>query len=342
MKKNIEIVRYKSLDETQKKWWDEFLYQAHCESKFNNSIAGSEFHREIFGYEPTYFEIKINNEIKAIFIGYKNYRGKRFILRTKLPKFIKKIINSILNFLLSYLVVLSPIAFKKDTLDLEVDDIYLCLLGGKSKVIDKCIIYNIRNIKNLTKIKIKKWCSYIIDTSLNHEEIFRNFSKSTQKEIRRSIKNGVIVERLSTEKSIAEWVNWINNPIVKKESNKDLYVNYEFFLNFFKSVSNKNHYTVEVFASKLNDKIIGSLMILGYGDLVTEYWVYNDPIAKAEKIYTHELIKYEVCKYCNTNQISYFDLAGYNPNPLRNDKESGIFNFKSKFGGYPIEYILIR
>jgi len=60
-----------------------------------------------------------------------------------------------------------------------------------------------------------------------------------------------------------------------------------------------------------------------------------------EKLYSQDLIKWKIIEWGIENNMKYYDLAGFNPDP-KSEKEKGIMNYKKKWGGRKYDYWIIR
>ena len=60
-----------------------------------------------------------------------------------------------------------------------------------------------------------------------------------------------------------------------------------------------------------------------------------------EKLYSQDLIKWEIIRWSKKNNCKYLDLTGASPNPL-NEKESGILRYKKKWGGKQIPLYILK
>lgn len=89
---------------------------------------------------------------------------------------------------------------------------------------------------------------------------------------------------------------------------------------------------VEVFLAKQGDKVLSGLGVLAFNKQITEIGAGNSNYALENKIYSNDLIKWNIIKWGNQNGYLAYDLAGVKPTPVT-DKERGIFRFKQKWGG---------
>ena len=61
---------------------------------------------------------------------------------------------------------------------------------------------------------------------------------------------------------------------------------------------------------------------------------------RIENLYSQDLIKWKIIEWGIENKMKYYDLAGFNPNPI-SKKEEGIIQFKKKWGGQIHQYYRI-
>ena len=182
------------------------------------------------------------------------------------------------------------------------------------------------------------WATSIVDLSSGLDEALNKFKRQASRPIAHAEKVGVVVRQADAGDMIAV-SNFMN-----------LYANYNNKLFFDKSLINlikdfqdlnDSEYHYSIFTALHQEQIIGVMGIYGYGGFISEWGVFNSPVAKAQKLYPQDLIKKSILQYCIQNRVKKYDLSGFNPGYSISDKELGIKNFKRKFGGSDFIYLLV-
>jgi hypothetical protein len=180
--------------------------------------------------------------------------------------------------------------------------------------------------KKLKNIKIIPWATFLIDLKKTHDEIFNNFSKhNCQKNIKRSIKRGVIVEEI-TEKTFREYFELKIGSTINSVEHK---VEFENLLNWWKILKPIGY---SGFLARRDEKPIGGLLFSFMCGHIIEGGVARSKEDLEKNLYSHDLIKWKIIEWGVTNNMNYYNLAGYNPNPA-SIKEKGILGYKQKWGG---------
>lgn len=329
---------YSILTSDLTKEFEEFLSKSN--SKFNplfSSPIWAKRLKELIFFDFRFLTIRDNEEIVALHLVFKGYRGYSRI--SKFPLFFKIIIHKVLLIFFGYQISYNFIVFKKD-LDLpkinKSKKLIYKNVQSFGKRIDHFPIFD-NDIKyfDSQKLNILKWGTYTLNFSdQSYERIFTSYNRSAKKPINTARSIGVYVKRLkdSDLKDYAVWLKFNqevtgkNYPVSEKSIKKDL------------DLMKKTGYINEIFVAYLNNKILGSLGIWGFRNFISEHGVNISFYAKKNKIYVQELIKDEIIKYCFKNDIQYYDLSGFNPNMNASDKEKSIKFFKEKFNGVKMIY----
>ncbi len=178
----------------------------------------------------------------------------------------------------------------------------------------------------------KQWATFIIDLSKTEEEIFKKFSKnSVQKNLKRSNKHGVTIKEISRDE-LCHLNNLRKDPINKKYT--DTLKELEFRWDSLHDVG------WNVFLAFYENQPVGGISISHFNGYITEQGISRSTLDYQQKLYSQDLLKWNIIQWGIRNKMKFFDLAGVNPTPS-NKKEEGIFNYKKKWGGDLISYNLI-
>ena len=92
---------------------------------------------------------------------------------------------------------------------------------------------------------------------------------------------------------------------------------------------------LEIFTcSDSGGRLMGGLGIWRHAGVLYEWGSIQAPEARERKLYSSDLLKWEVIRWGHSNGCRLYDLAGVVPDPDTSDnKNRGIYQFKSKWGG---------
>ena len=95
------------------------------------------------------------------------------------------------------------------------------------------------------------------------------------------------------------------------------------------------------YLAKKDDVVLGGLMFSSFNKLIIEGGVVRTIEDVNKKLYSQDLIKWNIIEWGIENKMNYYDLAGFNPQPI-SKKEEGIKRYKEKWGGERRNFWLIR
>ena len=173
---------------------------------------------------------------------------------------------------------------------------------------------------------IKKWATFLIDLSNSKEDIFSRIDKNSgRKNIERSQERGVEIEEIS-DNNLLEYLE-IFNQTKKDRGEKETSV--EVMGNFWRILKPIG---LSGYLAKKDGKYIGGMLFSFFNGYINEWGVARSQQDFEEKLYSQDLIKWEIIQWGIKNKMRFYDLTGFNPNPI-NDKEIGILRYKKKWGG---------
>lgn len=204
----------------------------------------------------------------------------------------------------------------------------------------KCLIHGKTNpffsidAKSLEKnFQIKKWKTHLINLQDDKETLYHNIDKhSGRKNIERSIKRGVCIEEI-TEKNIPEYVK-LRNDTVTEETNKVTEQEMIDWLQLLHPIGYGG------FMARVDEIPIGGIFFASFNKIIIEGGVARSKKDYELKLYSQDLIKWKIIEWGINNNMRYYDLAGFNPNPT-NPKEEGIKRYKEKWGGKETTYWIL-
>jgi len=179
-------------------------------------------------------------------------------------------------------------------------------------------------------IKTKRWSTFLINLSEEQDSLWKKIDKhSARKNIERSQRRGVRVREM-TEKDLPDYYSLLQE--TKRQVNWNIELEDVYSLwNCLK----KTGFTG--FIATLNDIPVGGILVSFFNKYVNEWGVGRSELDTKSKLYSQDLLKWEVIKWGINNKFRYYDLTGVNP---KSDtiKESGIFRYKKKWGGKFVEF----
>lgn len=185
------------------------------------------------------------------------------------------------------------------------------------------------------KFTLIPWSTFMIDLSQPLDVIFKKIEKkSGQKNISRSESRGVKIEEI-TEYNLSDFLELRNSMKEKQGIDSTSLENFSDWWKLMKPLG------LSGFLAKKNNEAVGGLLFSYAGKHIIEIAVARSEIDTKEKLYSQDLIKWNIIKWGHTNGIKYYNLAGFNPHP-KNAKEKGIFNYKKKWGGIQFDYFGIK
>jgi len=186
-----------------------------------------------------------------------------------------------------------------------------------------------------TGIKEEKWSTFLIDLKQSKEIILKNTDKkSVQKNIERAKNRDVIIYEI-TDKTINEYHELLNeyrlesgNPQYAYEDTYDLW-------NLLKPLGFKG------FLAKKDKTNVGGITFSFFNGYINEWGIARTKKDTLEKLYSQDLMKWKIIEWGVLNNQKFFDLSGFNPNPLTK-KEEGILQYKKKWGGIQNDFWKLR
>jgi hypothetical protein len=173
---------------------------------------------------------------------------------------------------------------------------------------------------------VKKWSTFIIDLNKTKEEIYNGISKhSGRKNIERSIERGVVTEEI-TEKNLHEYAELYHSTrenILEKQ--KDI----ESIFKWWKKWKPLGY---GGYIAKKDNVLLSGMLFSSFNNHIIEGSVARSDIDRKKKLYSQDLIKWKIIEWGIKNEMNYYNLAGFNPNPI-SKKEEGIIQYKQKWGG---------
>jgi len=181
------------------------------------------------------------------------------------------------------------------------------------------------------KFSLIPWSTFLINLTNSKEEIFRNIEKdSGRKNIRRAVKKGIVIEEIN-ENNLQEYFILRNSSIEQRGGKYD---DYEFFLKIWKLLKPIGR---SGFLARKDEKAISGLTFSHLCGHIIEGGVARSMEDIENMYYSQDLIRWKIIEWGIENNMKYYNLAGFNPNP-QTKKEIGIMRYKKKWGGDKFDY----
>jgi len=190
---------------------------------------------------------------------------------------------------------------------------------------------------NLSDINFskQKWATFLIDLHKTKQDLYENLEKnSARKNIERSIERNVTVEEI-TDKSVDEYNCLLRN--YKDPEGKE-HFDPNGMHDFWQILKRAGF---AGFLARKGGIPIGGLMFSFFNKYINEWGVARSHIDTDQKLYSQDLIKWKIIEWGIDNNMNWYDLTGFNPNPI-SKKEEGLLRYKKKWGGKQYDLWIIR
>jgi len=186
--------------------------------------------------------------------------------------------------------------------------------------------------QNTKNFSTDQWATFLIDLNNSKEALWNNLEKhSARKNIERSRKRNVIVKQMSRS-DLSVYYELIQQ---SKKTEPELTLS---FLEKQWDVLQPINFIG--FIAYENNIPVGAIRASSFNGYINEFSVIRTVKDTMDKLYSQDLLKWNIIEWGLKNHFSYYDLSGVNPYP-NNSKEEGIFRYKQKWGGNLIKYNIL-
>jgi lipid II:glycine glycyltransferase (peptidoglycan interpeptide bridge formation enzyme) len=225
--------------------------------------------------------------------------------------------------------------------------LYVDSVDGKDSLVPLIHAYNrsvqgrvllteIRNVCSSERLKkeleqcgyrYEGYLNYLIDLRRPPDKIFQSFSSSCRRNIRKSERNGLVVEEIVNRERLA-----ICYEILRKTYSKAKVPLAD--LSLFTSAFEKLHSTgnVKFFLAKLGDQYIATRVVLLYKKRIFDWYAGAD--SDHLDSYPNETLVHHILGWGCRNGFDSFDFGGAG----KPDEKYGVRDFKARFGGKLVNY----
>ena len=292
--------------------WDNLILSS-SNSNFFQSKECYQFYKELSFLEPLLIAVEEDDILVGLACGY--------ILSEK----------SIVKSVFSKRVIIPGGLLLDDTIS---ESSLSELLEGLKKYFSKRIIYfEIRNLADFSKVKyifIKNGFTYNqhlnfrIDTSQKQEDLFDKLSTSKQRQIKLSQKNSANQSEITNVADLKQFYQLLSN--LYKKIHKPL-----FPFEFFEKIV--THTFAKLILIKKDNNVLGGILLV-IDNMCTYEWFICGQNNQYPQIYPSVMATWAGIEYAAINGYKNFDFMGAG----EPDKNYGVREFKSKFGGELVEH----
>jgi len=185
-----------------------------------------------------------------------------------------------------------------------------------------------------SSLNISNWCTFLIDLKQSNENLLGKMDKkSVRKNIERSKERGVSVHQIN-EKLLRDYHEILNKSRAELNNSTYHFDDTKKLWDLLKPIGFTG------FITKKDDEITGGITFSSFNDYINEWGVARTKIDTDKKLYSQDLLKWEIIKWGKKSGCNFYDLSGANPEP-KTEKEKGILRYKKKWGGTMREYLKI-
>ena len=175
--------------------------------------------------------------------------------------------------------------------------------------------------------RYEDYLNYLIDLRRPLDEIFQAFSSSCRRNIRKSERNDVLIEEITSKENLLLFYG-----LLKKTYSKARVplADFSLFASAFDNLHSRN--MVKFFLARLGDRYIGGRVILLFKDKIFDWYAGSD--GAHLNFYPNEMLVWHILKWGSQNGFHTFDFGGAG----RPDEKYGVRDFKERFGGKVTNY----
>ncbi len=178
--------------------------------------------------------------------------------------------------------------------------------------------------------QVKNWGTFLIDLTLDKETLWNNLDKnSARKNIERSKRRGIYIKEMKSS-DLPIYHKMLQATKRKAKSDVELYAVESLW---------KNLHPIGLtgFLSYENETPIGGILISSFNNYINEWGIARTERDTTAKLYSQDLLKWNIIEWGMKNNHFFYDLSGVNPNST-SAKDSGIFRYKEKWGGKYLKF----
>ncbi len=306
----LQITEIKPANE---KWFD--FISSHPQGNYFQSPSFIQTISDVPGYRPVHlFLLNSSDRLMGVLCGVIQQEGSgiKAKMSSRLICWGGPLVHENRSDLMKYLVEQLLSSFKKNIIYIEFRNLFEQKANNKSF--------------HALGFAYKPHINYLVKLD-NPVAVKKRMSESKLRQIKSSIKNGAVIEEVITHSDLVELYSGLSE-LYRSKIRKPL-APLKFFENFMEETGSGR-----IFIIKYQGELIGGIVCPVYlSEYIYEWYVYgHDGLIKG--IFPSVLATWAPIEYGLRVGLKQFDFLGAG-SP---DKDYGVREFKSKFGGTEVEY----
>lgn len=182
----------------------------------------------------------------------------------------------------------------------------------------------------------ERYSTLIVDLRKSEKELWDGLKKTGRKAVRYAQEKDVAVHRVQTLEQMLRYCDtvraWGQERYGKRVRRED-------FMSAWSLFHEVDGCVFETFIASLQGEPVASLSVWGFNGYVSELGSFQSDRNVNEHLFGADAIKWEVIRWSASRGFNEFDLTGMRDNA--NVKELAIRQFKEKWGGREVPYLMV-
>jgi hypothetical protein len=306
--------------------WNTQILKSPMGSIFN-TFEYSQYAQRRLGWQPSFlYMMGKSGEIAAQVVIFEYARNRL----KKVPRSFSKIVSMVSK---TIKWIYGPVIFSNEEQQIVAE--FLLFVQSKANRLDGSIHPFFNGSVNMEKTRIEKWSTFLIDLQQTKNSIISGFDKhSAKKNIERAEERGVQISEIK-ENNISQYHDILNEFRITSGNEP---FEYEDTYDLWKLLGKIGF---KGFLATKDGKNIGGITFSFFNNYINEWGIARSSLDTTKKLYSQDLLKWKIIEWGIENKQRFYDLSGFNPNPV-SGKEEGILRYKKKWGGKQYDYWLVR
>lgn len=169
--------------------------------------------------------------------------------------------------------------------------------------------------------------TYLIDLTLDIEQLWKNIRRKTRGNVKRAIKRGVCVEIADSVSDFNEYF-WLLNESRKRRKMRSANYDVKKEVDMWRKGISRD--VMRLFVAKYKGRITAGSLIPFFNGYLNEWGVAQSTFDKSNRLYSTDLIKWKIIEWGHYSGQRYYDLT-------LAEESGGVAFFKRKWGGRRID-----
>ena len=177
---------------------------------------------------------------------------------------------------------------------------------------------------------MRQKATFLLDLTPEESALWSGLKSSARKCIRRTLEQGLTTRRIAGEEELGNYCDFVRRCRQNLGLPGTALRNLTEMWRVLHPAGMLDIFTCRDSSGRL----MGGLGVWRHAGVLYEWGSIQAPEARERKIYSSDLLKWEVIRWGHSTGCRLYDLAGVVPDPDASDsKNRGIYQFKSKWGG---------